>query len=52
MYLRGWPSFQPGQIRLGKAVAAAVCGDVSARAQNDAHVASTWVSNPVSPVLP
>ena len=27
MYLRGWQSFQPGQIPLGKAGAAAVCDD-------------------------
>ena len=51
MYLRNWQSFQHGQIRLGKAGAAAVCDDASAPAQNDAHMASTRASRPVSPAL-
>ena len=48
---QNWQSFQPGQIRLGKVGAAAVCDDASAPAQNDAHVASTRASRPVSPAL-
>ena len=51
MYLRGWRSFLPGKIRLSKAVAAAVCDDASAPAQNDAHVAPTRRSRPVSPAV-
>ena len=35
MYLRGWQSFQPGQICLGKAGAVAFFDDASAPAPND-----------------
>ena len=40
--LRGWQSFQSGQIRLGKAGAAALCNHASKSAQNDTHVASIY----------
>ena len=53
MYFRGWQSFQPGQIRLGKAAAAAVCDDdASAPAQNDAHGIHTGLTASVaSPII-
>ena len=41
IFLKGWKSFQPGQILLGKVWAAAVLDADSAPAQNDAHVIST-----------